>query len=137
MIKHSLDPFEKDDFLPDFAEKEFKHIEKIESTLQVVKKPDKMLKHEEEIGGVLYKYDLPVENTPIIFRSQIMVKEDLINTPTENLMEKLEVDKDTAYESFIIKLNQEFNNEVDMYGDIKKAGDCSLKVTFSSDRVGS
>lgn len=35
----------------------------------------------------------------------------------------LECDKDTAYESFIIKLNQEYNHEVDMYGDIKKAGD--------------
>ena len=47
-------------------------------------------------------------------------------------MERLEVDKDTAYESFIIKLNQEFNNEVDMYGDIKKAGECSLKVINSN-----
>ena len=33
-------------------------------------------------------------------------------------MEELEVDKDTAFESFIIKMNQSFNNEVDMYGDI-------------------
>jgi hypothetical protein len=64
-----------------------------------------MLKHGEEIGGILYKYDLPVENTPIVFKSQIVLKEDIINTPTENLLEKLEVDKDTAYESFIIKLN--------------------------------
>ena len=35
----------------------------------------------------------------------------------------LDADKDTAYESFIIKLNQEYNHEVDMYGDIRKAGD--------------
>ena len=39
------------------------------------------------------------------------------------LMEELECDKDTAFESFIIKMNQTFNNEVDMYGDIQKAGD--------------
>ena len=46
----------------------------------------------------------------------------------ENLLEKLSVGKDTSYESFVIKMHQEFNNEVDMYGDIKKAGEVSLKV---------
>ena len=39
------------------------------------------------------------------------------------MFEILDCDKDTAYESFIIKLNQEYNHEVDMYGDIRKAGD--------------
>ena len=43
-------------------------------------------------------------------------------------MDALECDKDTAYQSFIIKLQQNYNNEVDMYGDIKEAGDCSLRV---------
>jgi hypothetical protein len=28
----------------------------------------------------------------------------------------------------VIKLQQNFNNEVDMYGDIREAGDCQLKV---------
>lgn len=46
----------------------------------------------------------------------------------ENLLEKLSVGKDTSYESFVIKMHQEFNNEVDMYGDIRKAGEVSLKV---------
>lgn len=46
----------------------------------------------------------------------------------ETLMETLDCDKDTAYESFIIKLQQNYNNEVDMYGDIREAGDCQLKV---------
>lgn len=41
----------------------------------------------------------------------------------EKLFEALDCDKNTAYESFIIKVNQTFNNEIDMYGDIKKAGD--------------
>lgn len=103
-------------------------MQKLESTLTVSKKPDSLLKHGQEFGGVLFKYDLPVENSPIVFKSQIVVKEEIENTPTENLLEKLEVDKDTAYESFIIKLNQEFNNEIDMYGDIKKAGESNLKV---------
>ena len=43
-------------------------------------------------------------------------------------MEELDCDKDTAFESFIIKHHQTFNNEVDMYGDIQKAGDSQLKV---------
>lgn len=44
------------------------------------------------------------------------------------MLEKLSVGKDTSYESFVIKMHQEFNNEVDMYGDIRKAGEVSLKV---------
>ena len=44
------------------------------------------------------------------------------------MFEELECDKDTAFESFIIKMNQSFNNEVDMYGDIQKAGESQLKV---------
>jgi len=64
-----------------------------------------MLKHGEEVGGILYKYDLPIENLPITFRSQLIVKEEVPLTATESLFEALELDKDTAYESFIIKLN--------------------------------
>ena len=29
-----------------------------------------MLKHQEETGGMLYKYDLPVENQAIVFKSK-------------------------------------------------------------------
>lgn len=43
-------------------------------------------------------------------------------TPTESLFSELECDKDTAFESFIIKMQHHFNNEVDMYGDIRQAG---------------
>ena len=43
-------------------------------------------------------------------------------TATEELLKELEVDKDTAFESFIIKMQQKYNNEVDMYGDIREAG---------------
>jgi hypothetical protein len=43
-------------------------------------------------------------------------------------LNELEVDKDTAFESFVIKLQQKFNNEVDMYGDIREAGSSQLKV---------
>ncbi len=112
-----------DEFLPDLEKQELEHQIKMESTLTVTKKPDNMLKHEEEVGGMLYKYDLPVQNLPITFRSQLMVKEEIPNTSVENLLDNLQVDKDTSYESFIIKINQNFNNEIDMYGDIRKAGE--------------
>lgn len=104
----------------------------MESTIVVAKKPDDMLKHNEEHGGTLYKYDLPVENKPIEFKSQLIVQEEVPNTPVENLFEQLECDKDTAYESFVIKMSQTFNNEIDMYGDIRKAGETSLKVYLLS-----
>lgn len=41
------------------------------------KKPDDMLKHNIEHGGILYKYDLPIENQPISFKSMLIVKEDI------------------------------------------------------------
>jgi hypothetical protein len=51
-------------------------------------------------------------------------------TPTIKLLESLECDKDSSIEAFVIKHNQFFNNEVDMYGDIKEAGQSDLKVSF-------
>ena len=81
----------------------------------------------------MYKYDLPMENEPITFKSQssLAIADKIIETTAvENLYDMLEIDKDTAFESFIIKHNQLFNNEVDMYGDIQKAGDAKLKVSI-------
>ena len=89
-----------------------------------------MLKHMEDVGGVLYKYDLPVENKAITLRAALMVKEEIPNTPVENLFDTLQCDQDTAYESFIIKTHQQYNNEIDMYGDIRKAGESNLKVRY-------
>lgn len=66
-----------------------------------------MLRHNSDFNGVLYKYDLPVINEPIIFRNQSslqLTEESQTLTVTENLLNKLDVDKDTAFESFIIKL---------------------------------
>lgn len=40
----------------------------------------------------------------------------------------MDCDKDTAYESFMIKFNQEYNHEVDMYGDVLPAGSSELAV---------
>lgn len=95
-----------DEFLPDVESKEIEHQIKMDSTIVVTKKPDDMLRHNEEHGGTLYKYDLPVENKPIEFKSQLIIREESVpNTAVENLFDSLEIDKDTAYESFVIKLN--------------------------------
>ncbi len=76
-----------DDFLPEFAEIEINHLRKLDSSISVKKKPDDMLKHGEEVGGVLYKYDLPIENVPIALKSSLMVKEEIPLTATESLFE--------------------------------------------------
>lgn len=84
-----------------------------------------MLRHNTDFNGILYKYDLPTVNLPIVFRSQnkLETQEQAEQmTPTESLFSELECDKDTAFESFIIKMQHHFNNEVDMYGDIRQAG---------------
>ena len=44
-------------------------------------------------------------------------------TPVQNLFETLQLDKDSSYEQYVIKVNQAYNHEVDMYGDIVKAGE--------------
>lgn len=64
-----------------------------------------MLKHNVDFGGMLYKYDLPVENQPITFQSMLVPIEEIPNTSVQNLFEKLDCDKETAYESFVIKMN--------------------------------
>ena len=90
-------------------------------TLQ--QRPDSLLRHNTDFNGILYKYDLPTVNQAIVFRNaqnalqNIQEEEQL--TATETLFKDLDCDKDTAFESFVIKHQQKFSNEVDMYGDIR------------------
>jgi len=37
--------------------------------MQINIRADDMLVHNEDVGGILYKYDLPTVNTPITFRN--------------------------------------------------------------------
>ena len=121
-----------EEFLPDKEEKEIDLQVEQESTISLNIGMEDMLKHQEETGGMLYKYDLPVENQAIVFKSKqalaLMEKKPEL-TSLQSLFKELDCDKDTAFESFIIKNQQTFNNEVDMYGDIQKAGDSQLKVS--------
>jgi hypothetical protein len=80
---------------------------KRETTISLSQRPDDMLRHNADFNGVLYKYDLPITNEPITFRNQsdlVNQEEDNKLTLTESLLKELECDKDTAYESFAIKL---------------------------------
>ena len=40
-----------------------------EARISLSRRPDDMLRHKTDYGGILYKYDLPTENLPIVFRS--------------------------------------------------------------------
>ena len=60
----------EDDFLPDNEEAEIEKQVQDEARLALNRRPlDQMLKHNEEMNGTIYKYDLPVDNKPIVFRS--------------------------------------------------------------------
>lgn len=111
-----------DDFLPDREELELRLREEMDASLTISTRSDDQLKHNEEVGGVIFKYDMPTVNTPIAFKNAaalMAIEDELSETPTQTLMKELDCDKDTAFESFIIKHHSTFNNEVDMYGDIQ------------------
>lgn len=97
---------EDEEFLPDKEEAEIKHQVKQDATISLSISVDDILKHNEEVGGTIFKYDLPVINSPIVFKSKqalALVDEAEEMTSVENLFSQLDCDKDTAFESFIVK----------------------------------
>ena len=58
----------------------------MDATVTISMKSDDQLRHKEEIGGVVYKYDLPSGNTPIAFKnvaSLTTTNEVEMNTPNQ------------------------------------------------------
>ena len=97
-----------DEFLPEREDLELKILSEMDSSLTISTKKDDQLRHNTEVGGTIYKYDLPVENVPISFKSTsaLTVQDEAVEqTSTQALFQELECDKDTAFESFIIKMN--------------------------------
>ena len=95
-----------EEFLPDREDAEIRQREKDESTITLDLKDDDSLRVAEDVGGKMFKYDLPLENEPILFKSKsaLMVQDQALEpTAVENLYDVLEMDKDTAFETFIIK----------------------------------
>lgn len=117
---------------PDIKNKAYHMLQKqyVQSSMRLKFRKGNELVHNEEFEGQIYKYDLPIVNQPIQFRNALMVidNEEEAKTPFMNLYEELGMDKDSSFEQFMIRTNQEFNNEIDMYGDLKKAGLADAKL---------
>jgi len=95
-----------DEFLPDKELADIDAANMEDSTITLDSRAAYLIKHNEDVGGMIFKYDLPVENAGITFKSQqaLALKEEVLpDTSCENLFDKLECDKDTAFEGFIVK----------------------------------
>jgi len=60
-----------EEFLPDREELEMQLMTEMESTVTLSTKNDKQLREKVEIAGTIFKYDLPVENVPIVFKNEL------------------------------------------------------------------
>jgi len=67
--------------------------------------------HNQERNGKIFKYGLPAKNE-LPFTELITVEEkvDLPSTSTENIFSLLSLDKDSSFESLVIKFQSEFNH---------------------------
>jgi hypothetical protein len=77
-----------DDFLPDRETLELDTREMDEATISL--KGTDILRHKEEFDGTIYKYDLPVQNSPIVFKRDAalaLLEEEIDFTPVQKLME--------------------------------------------------
>lgn len=68
---------------------------------------NQQMKHNIDIQGMLYKYDLPVQNKELEFEhlKALMNLEAQESTPNVNLWETLELDKTSSFEQYVIKVN--------------------------------
>jgi hypothetical protein len=71
------------------------------------------LRHNVIENNIEYKYGVAVKNT-LPFSALIPAKDvyELPKTATENLFDLLEIDKDSSYESLILKYHQEYNTGI-------------------------
>lgn len=58
-----------DKYMPDLEEQYIEQRIKDESTVSIRMKSDDQIRAGEEVSGKMYKYDLPVENEAITFKS--------------------------------------------------------------------
>jgi len=76
---------EDEEFLPEQEDFELRLRSELDSSLTISTKADDQLRHNEDVGGMIYKYDLPVENLGIEFRNKkalMAVDEHEVVTPT-------------------------------------------------------
>jgi hypothetical protein len=67
--------------------------------------------HNKLINNKEYKYGLPTKNE-ILFSELVPIQEEpkIPNTSTENLFDILNLDKESSYESLILKIKEEYNH---------------------------
>lgn len=69
------------------------------------------IQHNEEVDGKKYKYGLLAKNelqfTELIPQEEV---DELPKTASENLFELLDLDKESSFESLVLKIQQEFNH---------------------------
>ncbi len=78
----------EDSFLPDRELLELDHEAKQESTISL--KGTDVLRHKEEFEGTIYKYDLPVQNAPIVFKrlaALALLEKEVELTPVQKMMD--------------------------------------------------
>lgn len=76
---------EDEEFLPEQEDLEMQIRSEMDATLTISTKADDQLRHNEDVGGMIFKYDLPVENLGIEFRNKkalMAVDEKEVVTPT-------------------------------------------------------
>jgi hypothetical protein len=69
--------------------------------------------HNKLINSKEYKYGLPIKNeTPFSELVPLAEEPKFPNTSTENLFDLLSLDKESSYESMILKFKEEYNHGI-------------------------
>lgn len=56
--------------MPDKEDAEIEHMIQKEATISLNIRAGDMVKHNEDVGGTIFKYDLPVVNSGIVFKAK-------------------------------------------------------------------
>jgi hypothetical protein len=69
--------------------------------------------HNQSIGEKEYKYGLTIKNELPFSQLVLLPQEPVLpNTANENLFDLLNLDKESSYESLVLKYKEEFNNGI-------------------------
>ena len=70
------------------------------------------IKHEINFQGKYYKYDLPIKNEPLSSLIPTIVDSPTELTPMENILLLFDLNKDSSFESLILKYNMLNNGKL-------------------------
>lgn len=103
-VEESIVPVSDDKNLPEYF--------KTYSMKMLDTKSLDFIPHNQMINNELYKYGLPVANKQIQTNDSFLAEKDKnkIETPMMNTMNYFELDKDSSYESLVLKYDEMFKN---------------------------